>query len=512
MKPTCSSWPATLGWSSCWTSATTVPVRRSLTTRVAGPTLTECSTALPVRAAAGAVAALAQTVADLHDLGVVHGRIGADRVIIGADGRPVLCGFASARGRGLTAPSDTSEPSPLSPQGDVADLGALLRSLVGQVEGSPIPDQRRRAWSRARSDDDDRRTLLTLADHATHDDPEGRPSASQLSAAVLAAVPDACLPSARTGIEVEEPIPEPIAAGVGFRRGSDASPTDASRTDNRGVAGCGINDAETDRGGIDQADNDDVDTDDGAGTRPRAVPRPLPVPPRRRVLGLSCGPGRRRRPRLIWAAGVAVAAAIVGLGMAAAPAVRSRAASHEVVAQGQPARPSPSPSPPSVSRPSSPAHVPTSTVDAPVTAAPPPRSLPSDCHAPPAPAWSETAADVDGDGCLDPVRVGDGAVRTIAHRYVVGSAGDPVVVGDWDCNGTATPATVRRATGELFVFEEWAEPNRDVSVPVRATVPADATITSSDPDGHGCPVVELHQPGQPARIIDDRPLGSGGGK
>ena len=46
--------------------------------------------------AAGVIAALAETVADLHQLGIAHGRITADHVLIDQDGRPVLTGFAEA--------------------------------------------------------------------------------------------------------------------------------------------------------------------------------------------------------------------------------------------------------------------------------------------------------------------------------------------------------------------------------------------------------------------------------
>ncbi len=39
----------------------------------------------------GAVAAVASTVADLHGMGLVHGAIAPDHVLLDADGRPVLC-------------------------------------------------------------------------------------------------------------------------------------------------------------------------------------------------------------------------------------------------------------------------------------------------------------------------------------------------------------------------------------------------------------------------------------
>ena len=46
-----------------------------------------------VPAAAAILAALAVTVADVHGLGVVHGRIDPSHVVIGPRGEPVLCGL-----------------------------------------------------------------------------------------------------------------------------------------------------------------------------------------------------------------------------------------------------------------------------------------------------------------------------------------------------------------------------------------------------------------------------------
>ncbi len=45
---------------------------------------------------AGLGAAVATTVADLHDAGITHGRLTADHILVDTAGRPVLCGFAQA--------------------------------------------------------------------------------------------------------------------------------------------------------------------------------------------------------------------------------------------------------------------------------------------------------------------------------------------------------------------------------------------------------------------------------
>lgn len=66
-------------------------------------------------------AALATTLADLHDIGVVHGAIDASHVLIDGRGRPVLCGFGS--GATSVGPRDPRKFD------DVAALAALLPDL-----------------------------------------------------------------------------------------------------------------------------------------------------------------------------------------------------------------------------------------------------------------------------------------------------------------------------------------------------------------------------------------------
>jgi len=78
--------------------------------------------------------------------------------------------------------------------------------------------------------------------------------------------------------------------------------------------------------------------------------------------------------------------------------------------------------------------------------------------APECPAWDRDAewADVNGDGCEEPWwRIG--AVLAVGNdRYTLGTPDDLVVLGDWNCDGTATPALVEQLTGSVFLFEEWA--------------------------------------------------------
>jgi hypothetical protein len=66
-------------------------------------------------------AALATTLADLHDIGIVHGAIEPSHVLIDGRGRPVLCGFGSG-GTGA-GPRDPRKGE------DVAALAAMLTEL-----------------------------------------------------------------------------------------------------------------------------------------------------------------------------------------------------------------------------------------------------------------------------------------------------------------------------------------------------------------------------------------------
>lgn len=133
---------------------------------------------LSVEQVAGAAAAVAAVLADLHAAGLIHGSIDGSHVLIGSHGRPVLCGFA--------APTSVAA----RPEDDVAALGALIVALLGSdAELKPIPDRR---WRRHGSSTGwARRTLLLVADQACADPPTRRPSARRLAAAIADAVPGA---------------------------------------------------------------------------------------------------------------------------------------------------------------------------------------------------------------------------------------------------------------------------------------------------------------------------------
>ncbi|MFP3902399.1 MAG: hypothetical protein ACLFXM_16200, partial [Acidimicrobiia bacterium] len=91
-----------------------------LRTRYAGEPLDRWHGSLA--SVAGLGAAVAATLADLHGLGVVHGRIDASHILVGAGGRPRLCGMS---GRDGAEPAD-----------DVGALAAVLDDLAAAARPS----------------------------------------------------------------------------------------------------------------------------------------------------------------------------------------------------------------------------------------------------------------------------------------------------------------------------------------------------------------------------------------
>jgi eukaryotic-like serine/threonine-protein kinase len=116
---------------------------------------------------AGFGAAAATTLADLHDLGIVHQRLGPEHLLVDGAGRPLLCGFGGARRW------DDGDQGPDPRPADVAALADCLAQLLP----ADAPRDLRRELARAT--------------------PRGRrrpPSARQLARGLTAAVPAARLP------------------------------------------------------------------------------------------------------------------------------------------------------------------------------------------------------------------------------------------------------------------------------------------------------------------------------
>ncbi|MBW3644676.1 MAG: protein kinase, partial [Actinobacteria bacterium] len=370
---------------------------------VAGGTLGDSAGRLEPAAMARVVAGLATTLADLHDRGIVHGRVSADHVLLAStSGKPVLCGLAEAR--------TVERPAEAAPDAtdDTEALAALVATLTSPGS-DPLTGALRQAVERW---------------HAG----AARPTLRSLAVALAGLVPD-----------------EPLAAEPGTTTGRS-------------------------------------------------------LPPRRRS-------APHRRPGLRWLGVAGAGAGAVAVGIVAAVALASAggepsspAAVNPPVAAAVPERSTSTSSPATTSTvPPLTTVPPPPTTEAPVRVFPPPECPPAD---PP-------AADVDGDGCPDPVEVSDGVVAAAGARWQVGAPDDLVVIGDWDCDGLATPAVVRPSSGHVWTFPRWAddsdgdgvvaEPVGVVPAPVsKATVVEDAGSSG----GGRCDGIEVIASGGDRRLVD----------
>ena len=57
----------------------------------------------------------------------------------------------------------------------------------------------------------------------------------------------------------------------------------------------------------------------------------------------------------------------------------------------------------------------------------------------------------------------EGILSTDAGRYRIGSPGDTVVLGRWDCGPIALPALLHPGTGQVWVFDRWPVDGADVA-------------------------------------------------
>lgn len=370
-----------------------------------------------VEQVAGLTAALATTLAELHQAGVVHGRVERSHVLRGPGGRPVLCG--------LSPPADDAEPA-----ADVAALGHLLTELLADA----ADDRRRRSrWRSLAGPGPTHRALGRVADHATDPVVGRRPTASRLAQAILEAAPGAELP--------DGPPPRPSA---------DSGPDESHL--------------------FEQAFVDQHDT----GEEEIFVDRPWHDTGRATVV--------LDRPRALGRAKLRAPIVIVGLvGLAALTAGWiSRPGSSD---GGPPGRPD-SAHATSKARTDCPEPFPDHRAD----------------------GQHGDTADVNGDGCPESIVItADGVIEVDGQRWAVGEPDDAITLGDWDCDGSATPAVYRRSTGDVFVFDRWADRGQPLTVQPVAQVRdgvsfADLGSGSSDTGAASCdaPVIELSSGGKQA--------------
>lgn len=152
----------------------------------------------PPEQVAAIVHAAASTLADLHERGIVHGRLQARHLLVGPEGTVRLCGFGADAGGAV-------------PQDDVAALGAVVVELLGPHEAlEPLPEprwRRRGGWPGVA-----RRSLLAVADLACAEPPSRRPTARRMAAIVADAVPSVAGRGAPAARRVH---PRPVGAAGG---------------------------------------------------------------------------------------------------------------------------------------------------------------------------------------------------------------------------------------------------------------------------------------------------------
>ena len=138
----------------------------------------------PPRRLAAMAAQLARTLADLHDRGIVHGRITADHVLLDGLGRVVLAGLAGA--------STASESRGASPVDDVRGLAHLILDKLPPEHAVALPRLRASTADREVVD-----RLRAVAERAADSDPSRRPAARALAsllAEIAGEVPAPAMP------------------------------------------------------------------------------------------------------------------------------------------------------------------------------------------------------------------------------------------------------------------------------------------------------------------------------
>jgi len=381
---------------------------------------------------AGVVAVLATTVADLHDIGIAHGRVGDAAVVLAEDGRPTLVDFSDARF--LDGPRDRWSAHPAT-RADDRQLGDLIRFLLGTCAPTPVGralDGRQGGRPRGRlrwatdlrrgSDPGPAGTLDRCADAAVG----GRMTAREVAGEVIRRAPGAHLPIGAVPLDVDA-RPGEVAqrSDVPHRR------TDPARRSATHAPGPGGPDA------------DQPAQASGAPAR-------------------SASRARRGHHRVALLGASALGAGLLLLGH------------HHV------------------RRPAIGAHTPGADRDA-VARLPPSWTSPRDATLPgrgsspgaprPAPEPGAPHLCVPSAGPRLPSSCGSlvvdrGEVTIGSARFAVGRPGDPVLAGRWLCQSHPTLAVLRPRVGSLWTFQGWPTGTAPIGAVLVAQIPGALTLGS----------------------------------
>jgi hypothetical protein len=79
-----------------------------------------------------------------------------------------------------------------------------------------------------------------------------------------------------------------------------------------------------------------------------------------------------------------------------------------------------------------------------------------------------------------------GVIRHDGRRFAIGDPGDEIVVGDFACAGAPRAAVLRPGSGELFLFDGWADGAGDQLATVATVLPLDAHLLPPTLNATGC--------------------------
>lgn len=465
---------------------------------------------LPADQVATLGAGLAQTLADLHQLGVSHGNLLAEHVVLTDEGAPVLCGFADAGvarpGPGVAvnsgapatgghvAVATATDGAGFDPLTDNEALTGLLRQLL-----PPVPSGRWRSGNPV-AQLLDASPPLGLADLAAglarHAGPrlaplrrrEGDPGTTPGVAPGVTIAPAATLDALGraeplpTGVPtIDAPLARP-ATGREPVTFDAVLPSPAEEAEGAVQDGICANDQLADWFFSDEL----VDTP----TRQFG-----PQPPHRSVADAD-DPAARWRRRLVLAAVGALALLVGALTVLAlgADADPAPAATTDVTVADQPGEPGSPPTAAAVDAEPAPAMSAT-TLPAGASTTPTPQPQAPSTPTPATPTGCPTTHD-------DAARIGIPATCTaVAHaeanRIVVGSltwelgdAGDHAAVADFTCDGWLDAAALDGA-GNVFVFDRWAGSGSDAPAGRLVRHVPSAQGLEARAAGNGCGVLAV---------------------
>ncbi len=379
------------------------------------------------------LASAAATLSDLHDRGIVHGRIDADHVLVDEQGAAVLCGFADAEQHADAPASD-----------DVAAMGRLIGKLATALNNSGS----RRGRLRSRGHADVAERLAAIGRRAADPLASRRPSARALARQLAELVPGPGQARAEPFDGAGRRSPVAVVGGAAvvalvgviavlaflrWRASAGHSTSPATNTTAPATTTTAPADSTVPPTGTSSVDIT------GVLVAPEPTPASPPPPELPPVPDLS--PPDRGAP------------------------------------------PIPDPPPVDASGPAAPASTPADT-----------GASPLECPAIPA---GTPAVDLDDDGCAEPITIGaDGTVTVGIVAFGIGlDPGDQVLVGDWDCDGRPTLAVLRLPSGAVDVFSGWPAEGEPPVVATRVAEVRAATAAQVVPPADGaCARINVQSP------------------